>query len=494
MFQQIHVGSRPDRHKLVAEYDAEKIVYTLEHERFQASLLQRCPVNLWPGAAHETACPRPILIHEMHQQQLAELHEALTAGITDIVERWWTDRDARFPERMPLEKQEEDLLRWIDDQVSKNKILRYRECRGSWRPDFLVEDKMDENGRKMENFRITEINARFSFNAFVLGTLAHEGLQDMGVGHNGLKCATDPAKLLDGTISLFQPDLPLHLLKGERKGMDIHMLLHIVRQRFGLTPRLITPAQLRLLPPTHSSDGYRLCCVVEETDKFLHGPSALLTSKGEVVEVIQQVGLELHQSELLALEPEMLRQISLRCFNDMRSILLTHDKRMLGILKQEIPSLVARSVITRAQAQTLDQGIAETILPGSRDLERLVLLSMGSPGLREKYLLKPIRSGKGAGIVFGDEFGPEEWISALQLQLKPQVVAGASCVVQRRITPRLYDFVLNSSGVHVCYPLIGTYFVVHGRLLGLGGWRSSPDKICAVSHGGSWICSVMYED
>jgi hypothetical protein len=39
------------------------------------------------------------------------LHEALTAGITDIVERWWTDPEARFPERMPLEKQEKDLLK-----------------------------------------------------------------------------------------------------------------------------------------------------------------------------------------------------------------------------------------------------------------------------------------------------------------------------------------------------------------------------------------------
>lgn len=265
------------------------------------------------------------------------------------------------------------------------------------------------------------------------------------------------------------------------------MLLHIMHQRFGLTPRLITPEQLRLLPLARS-DGHRLCCLVDSNEDA--PSSAFNTSRGEVVEEIYQVGLELHQSELLALGHEMLRQISLRCFNDLRSVFLTHDKRMLGIIKQELDSLVLRNVITSDQAQILDQGVADTILPGSVALERIFCLAQQSPRSRGQFLLKPIRSGKGAGIVFGDELTPEEWLSALQLQRNTRIVSGVTCVVQRRITPRLYDLVLKTSGTCVRYPLIGTYFVVNGRLLGLGGWRSSPDKICAVSHGGSWVCSV----
>lgn len=50
---------------------------------------------------------------------------------------------------------------------------------------------MGEDGTAIEHFRITEVNARFCFNAFILGTLAHEGLRDMGVGGNGLKLATN---------------------------------------------------------------------------------------------------------------------------------------------------------------------------------------------------------------------------------------------------------------------------------------------------------------
>ncbi|ESZ90463.1 hypothetical protein SBOR_9157 [Sclerotinia borealis F-4128] len=489
LLQQVHVRPGPRSNQLVTEYNVDNSVYVQEHEKFQNCLLQRCPADLWPAEAYQTACPRPIFIHKRHQQRLRDLHDALTAAITDIVERWWTDKDARFPDRMPLKKQEEDLLQWMEEQVVSKKLPMYRECRGSWRPDFLVEDVIDDMGEAVENYRITEINARFSFNAFILGTIAHEGLQDIGVGSNGLKCATDPIELLNGVMSLFRTDSPLHLLKGREKGMDIHMLLHIIQQRFGITPRLITPADLRLLPLAHGS-GYRLCSVVKENVNIPRPPSTWRTNEEELVEEIHQVGLELHQSELLALEPEMLRQISLRCFNDFRSILLTHDKRMLGIVKQELESLVSRRVITTAQAHTLDQGIADTILPGSVELEHLVHLSQRFPELRYESLLKPIRSGKGAGIVFGDELKSEEWISALKLQLNSQIASGA-CVVQRRIIPHLYDLVLESSGVRVQYPLIGTYFVVHGKLLGFGGWRSSRDKICAVSHGGSWICSVM---
>ena len=110
LLQQVHVRPGPRSTQVVTECKVDNSVYIEEHEKFQNCLLQRCPADLWPGGAYQTACPRPILVHERHQQHLRDLHDALTAAITDIVERWWTDQDACFPDRMPLEKQEEELL------------------------------------------------------------------------------------------------------------------------------------------------------------------------------------------------------------------------------------------------------------------------------------------------------------------------------------------------------------------------------------------------
>lgn len=110
LLQQVHLGLGPDGYEPVGHCKADKTTYAREHEVLESSILRICPAHLWPKGSYRAACPRPILISRQHEQQLADLHDALTAATTDIVQRWWTDREARYPERMPLERQEEDLL------------------------------------------------------------------------------------------------------------------------------------------------------------------------------------------------------------------------------------------------------------------------------------------------------------------------------------------------------------------------------------------------
>jgi hypothetical protein len=292
-------------------------------------------------------------------------------------------------------------------------------------------------------------------------------------------------------FDLFDPGYPLHLLKGTEKGIDIHMFINAVSHRFGVKPRLIAPADLRLFADARSKTGFRLCCVIRDCEEQVANTWRFVAPHGEICEEIHQVGLELHQRELLALGPEILRQISLRCFNDMRTILLVHDKRMLGIVRQEIPQLLARGVITAVQADVLRLGIVDTLLPGSKELKDLLHESFASPDVRHNYILKPIRSGKGNGIIFGDDVTAPEWTCLLQALASPGVVSAELCVVQRCITPRKYDLVLRASEGMVRYPLVGTYHVTNGKLLGLGNWRASGGRIVAVASGGSWICSVI---
>jgi len=308
----------------------------------------------------------------------------------------------------------------------------------------------------------------------------------------------DLRQLINGLFSLFQADLPLHLLKGEESGMDIHMFIYEYRRRFGIEPKLISPSDLRLLPDPACELGYRLCCISRIDDRTMasYKPTRLFTYKGETLEEVHQVGLELHQHELAALTLEMRRHISLRCFNDMRSILLVHDKRMLGIVRQEIPDMVSRGLLGQKQATALYKGIVETLLPNSPEIASLLQASRESLQLQNNYILKPIRSGKGNGILFGEDLRPREWVSKLE-SLQSEKSFGnlrASCVVQRRIIPKLYDVILKPDESKDQHALVGTYHATNGQLLGLGIWRSSPSRIIAVSCGGSWICSVIYRE
>lgn len=223
--QQVHVGIGPHGYQPVASHEATDDTYVREHDEYQTRLLAQCPANLWRKGSYLRSCPRPILLSGRHQRKLEALHDALTTAITDIVDRWWTDQEARFPERMPLEPEEEDLLqvstiffrrpsyptdtitlKWLEQQVQCGKHPRYAACRGSWRPDFLVEDGGDDNnpqgGGVGENFVITEINARFAFNGFMHQAYGQRALGDQRLEQNGLAHATDTDKvILEATTS-----------------------------------------------------------------------------------------------------------------------------------------------------------------------------------------------------------------------------------------------------------------------------------------------------
>lgn len=284
------------------------------------------------------------------------------------------------------------------------------------------------------------------------------------------------------------------------------MFVDFVERHFGLSPRIIAPENLRLVPDNEAPLGYKLCCLAPSWSSSSSPPPstsavaptpALFSYGGEIVEEIERVGLELHQDELFSLPWDVLRAVALRCFNDLRTVLLVHDKRMLGLVRDELDSLVARSVLSEAQADVLRHGIPETLLPGSSAIRELLRICADeAPDLRCEYLLKPIRGGKGAGIMFGDELSASEWIAHLQrLQNAAEPAPGRpTWVVQRLVKQRSYDVVFGSPAKSSRRPLIGTYHVVNGELLGFGTWRAGPGRICAVSNGAAWICSVVEED
>ncbi|GLI75899.1 hypothetical protein PoHVEF18_004165 [Penicillium ochrochloron] len=428
----------------------------------QCNMLKCSPPETWgAGDIYETCSPHPVLITPAHKKQLQSLSEALSTAIVDVVNRWWSDAAARFPERMPIEPFEEDLLRWMDSQP-ESVIRPFETCTGSWRPDMLLEPAVDGG---TENYRICEINARFCMNGFLVTAYGQQALLDMGVGRNGLKGVTDPET-------------------GEEPGYDIHLYRHYAKS-LGIQVRLIDPADLRVLESPTSPGGYKLYCLAQE-----NAAGTVANENDEILEEIHQIGLELHQRELARMTPQMLQQLSLRCFNDMRTILLVHDKRLLGIVIQELDNLVTRNVLTPEQATILHRGIVPTIIPGSSQLSHFIAECRKS-SLQDTYLLKPVRSGKGAGILFGDELSRDEWLSKLKSMRDPHLQRGKTTyVIQRRIEHGLYEVLLRESDGVQRYPLIGTFMMVHGKLLGLGLWRSGPGRICALSLGGGWICSV----
>lgn len=65
----------------------------------------------WPFNWDKRTPPCHIFVPPSALRMLQNLNSALTKASLNIIERWFLDYDAKFPERMPLTSAEERLLR-----------------------------------------------------------------------------------------------------------------------------------------------------------------------------------------------------------------------------------------------------------------------------------------------------------------------------------------------------------------------------------------------
>lgn len=101
--------------KLVSAIDASHEDRKRAEEVYYSVIYQYTggPANLPYELRYMT--PSPILVSDRFLEDLREFHDALAIALSNIVARWFTDREAGFPKRMPLEQHEEDLLQVISD-------------------------------------------------------------------------------------------------------------------------------------------------------------------------------------------------------------------------------------------------------------------------------------------------------------------------------------------------------------------------------------------
>lgn len=129
----------------------------------------------WPPGLVEATQPIPIFLPRYRMNELKNLTESLHAAVCDIVERWWTDLDARFWERMPIDPKAEAVLRWITDK--RDQGVPYRKISGFWRPDVLVSNTAGQvengplgEGKKFGSFKICEINCRYPLSGYLVAS------------------------------------------------------------------------------------------------------------------------------------------------------------------------------------------------------------------------------------------------------------------------------------------------------------------------------------
>lgn len=109
MYAQISLEQSLRNGRLATPDEADGETRRVEEQAMQSSLLGLS--RTWPHDSHEQVCPYPIVMNRSQLDRVETIHMLLDRAITNIIERWWADHEARFPERMPLEQYEENTLR-----------------------------------------------------------------------------------------------------------------------------------------------------------------------------------------------------------------------------------------------------------------------------------------------------------------------------------------------------------------------------------------------
>lgn len=142
-----------------------------------------------PIPLHQRMSPFNICITQQFADTLESVHRLLDRALVDVVERWFTDIEADFPSRMPLETHEEEVLRLISShehgQPESGKMLDFRKRSGMWRTDILFEH------RDSETVKICEINARIPFNGFYIAGLHCQATKTFGADQIGFAAPND---------------------------------------------------------------------------------------------------------------------------------------------------------------------------------------------------------------------------------------------------------------------------------------------------------------
>ncbi|WP_155051397.1 hypothetical protein [Piscirickettsia salmonis] len=348
--------------------------------------------------------------------QVEEIHPVLVKAIIQIVNNYLLDDDLQ------------EILKLDDRKLSLIKLASEAPYQlFSIRPDFLISENNE--------VKLCEINARFTINGFMGSYYTHLQTKEDYSENQGIEDKI--ARLIDNYTSRFDLSKPLFLMRQNETGYDLNLLKIFLIDR-GVDIIDIEPQDLSLA-------------------------NKKLVAKG--VECKQLI-MELHQNELENISDDILEHIILNVnyVNDIRTIFITHDKRLFSILSN---SKIMNRYLSNEEVGILSKHIIETYLLSKAKDEVI--------NNKNNWVLKKCLSGKGEGMYIGAEASLPEITNVIDNQ-------AAQYIAQPFLAQKKIEIFID--GEYRTCNAVGMILSLNGAYQGTGIFRVSPNSIIAVSRGG----------
>lgn len=302
----------------------------------------------------------PAIVDATHLRALARLARLLDTAFRAIVARYFEDPRIRAVYRLP------DPLERI---LRRARGRPYRV--GHYRPDFVY----DTAGHP----RICEIGARYPLNGWIVSRLAAEAYAP-AAARLGLRTQTGQDAFLRDLLALHPPGSAVAMVHEREAGSEIFPLREALRRQ-GTDFVQVAPGRLGATRGRLTADG----------------------------RAVDRAILELDRDELPAIPDDALDALldGDAYFNDVRTLILIHDKRVLAVLGDEA---IMRDCVPAEDIAALRPFLIPSWAPASdEDAERL----LSRP---ENLIAKRSSGGRGVGALVRDACDPAQWRALLRTQ------------------------------------------------------------------------------
>ncbi len=393
------------------------------HKKFMSCLEKQSRFTRRYGFVHSL----PVVHREEDSTRYKQVYSALMSGVCRVVQSYYEDKDVQKVMSLP-----ENLRSIIS-------AFNGKYTPGLLRPDFLIDSDLQP--------KFCEINARFPFNGYFISYHANNALKKV---QKLLKVrALDeldnfPCMLerLYGNVSVIkeaEPDYDIVFFceKTERNSFNV---------------QYIRPSKLSV------SDG-----------KLFYGRKKLET----IVLELQQWEIAKHFTEEHALALKNHAHV-----NDLRTILIAHDKRLFDLLYD---SKTARRYLNGDEKKLLEPYLIET---HAANKNKKILGRAACE--KDSWVLKPALKGKGQQLYIGSEMTQDSWkIACKEAEKEP-------FVVQRRVEEHNFSLYVPHLGI-VKMPLVVTLLGVDKEFVSQGIYRGKFYDLTNISDGFVFVLPALSE-
>lgn len=357
-------------------------------------------------------------------EKYSRLTILLNDVITKIVQNYFLDN--RIREIYQLDSKFESILK-LADAVPYNI--------GMYRPDFIF----DKNG----NEKICEIGCRYPINGWMVSHYTHFVFETL-MESDRLNTDSFISIITDNWCK----DQILFCLHKNEKGTEVFSFFEELKKN-GFLVADASPDQLEL-----------------KNGQLFIGDK-----------IAKQFILEMDREELKAIELEILKSMieDGKCLNDVRTLILVHDKRILSVLYD---SEIMKDYINEEEYTFLQEYLIPTYTLNS-ELKRTEILASSS-----NWILKKNSGGRGIDMYIKDECTPEFFENLITNEWKHYMV-------QEFVQQDTFELVRDKKiqNIH----LVGMLLCYNAKTFGLGIFRGATKSIINVNNGGYILASIVKE-